>query len=60
MADVCHLILSFTFYIFASPLSGKPTKLSTAKWHEQLLHDAKKRLVKGRRSAGGARSLVRH
>jgi hypothetical protein len=29
--DVCHLILSFTFYIFASPLSGKVPKMSTAK-----------------------------
>ena len=28
--DVSHLILSFTFDIFASPLSGKAQKLSTA------------------------------
>jgi hypothetical protein len=30
--EFCHLILSFTFDIFASPLSGKVPKLSTAKW----------------------------
>jgi hypothetical protein len=28
--DVSHLILSFTFDIFASPLSGKAPKMSTA------------------------------
>src|SRR5437667_310948 len=31
----CHLILSFTFDIFASPLSGKVHKLSTAKWQSR-------------------------
>jgi hypothetical protein len=30
--DVSHLILSFTFDIFALPLSGKAPELSTANW----------------------------
>src|SRR6266536_4126357 len=41
--DVCHLMLSFTFDIFASPLSGKVPKMSTAKWKLRLRHAEKKR-----------------
>src|ERR1700730_3591187 len=33
--DAYHLILSFTFDIFASPLSGKVPKMSTAKWRDR-------------------------
>ena len=31
--DVCHLILSFAFVMFAAPLSSKERRMSNAKWH---------------------------
>jgi hypothetical protein len=55
-ADVSHLILSFTFDIFSSPLSGKRLKLSTGNVAQRLIHDAKKKLAKRRCSAGRART----
>jgi len=41
------LILSFTFDIFASPLSGKVPKMSTAKWKSRFKNMQRRSVLKG-------------
>src|SRR5437899_5592725 len=53
MPHLCHLILSFTFDIFASPLSGKVQKLSTVKWRLRSNDAEKKRSERCRAARSG-------